>query len=443
MYANATGDLAKIPASGAASVRLTLSWPSVAPTTEPAAWNPANPADPNYDWTAFDALVRDATSRGLRPFVTVAGAPSWAQKAPTEQDPLRARSPDPVAYGEFAHALAARYSGSFKALPRIRQFQAWNEPNISLYLVPQLVAGRPVAANDYRELLNSFARAVHGVHRNNVVIAGGLAPFRDLTPEVIAQDKDWGPLSFMRALLCVSKTGAPTCRTRVDFDVWATHPYTSGGPTHQAVLPDDVSLGDLPKMQAVLDAAARAGHLTTRRPAFWVTEFSWDSRPPDPRGVPSALLSRWVAEALYRMWTNGVSLVTWLQVRDEPIATGFFQSGLWYANGAPKPSLRAFRFPLVAIPEQDRVYVWGRTPRGEQRRVVVEQSLGGIWRRVATLTPNRSGVFDARLATPPRGRMRARVTGPNDVSVPFGLAAVPDQVFNPFGQSTALEPKKK
>ena len=304
------GDLAKIPASGATVARLMLAWPSVAPVTEPQSWDPSDPADPNYTWSAFDASVRDATARGLQVLVTVAGAPSWAQGQPADEG-AQARTPDPVAFGLFAHALASRYSGSFEGLPRIRYFEAWNEPNLTTYLEPQLVDDKPVAAILYRQMVNEFARAVHSVHRDNLVVAGSLAPFRDSTPEVQDQDQDWGPLSFMRALLCVSSTGAPTCKTRVDVDVWSMHPYTSGGPTHHAVLSNDVSLGDLPKLRAVIAAAAKAGHLTNPRPALWVTEFSWDSNPPDPGGVPTALESRWVAEGLYRMWANGFSLVTW------------------------------------------------------------------------------------------------------------------------------------
>jgi hypothetical protein len=195
-------------------------------------------------------------------------------------------------------------------------------------------------------------------------------------------------------------------------------------------------------MRAVLAAAGRAGHLSKRSPAFWVTEFSWDSSPPDPQGVPSALLTRWVAEALYRMWSDGVSLVTWLQVRDQPIASDFFQSGLLYANWQPKPALRAFRFPLVALPDTGGVRVWGRTPRGEPRRVVVEQRLGGAWKRVATLTPDRYGVFQTKVAVPARGLMRARTFAPAASSSPsFGVALVADRFFNPFGQPTRLEPE--
>jgi hypothetical protein len=205
-------------------------------------------------------------------------------------------------------------------LPRVRYWQVGNEPNISLDLTPQLLNGRPVTPRAYRDMVNRSAASIKRVHPDNVVVAGGLAPFFDRTPYVTEQDPDWGPLTFMRQLLCLSRSLRPTCAHRVRFDVWSTHPYTSGGPTHKAYLPDDVSLGDLGEMRAVLNAAVRTGHVQSRnRVRFWVTEFSWDSKPPDPRGVPTSLLTRWVPHALYEMWRNGVSLVTWYQVRDEPL----------------------------------------------------------------------------------------------------------------------------
>jgi hypothetical protein len=217
---------------------------------------------------------------------------------------------------------------------------------------------------------------VRRVHPDNVVVAGGLAPFRDISGYVLAQDKNWAPLSFMRELLCMSKSLKPTCKTRVTFDVCAQHPYTSGSPTHSAALPNDVSLGDLPKVRRLLRAAQRPGHIASHGPArFWVTEFSWDSSPPDPKAVPMDLLSRWVAEALYRTWSNDVELVTWLMLRDDPLNGGLLQSGLWFRGATvqddkPKPILEAFRFPVVAFPRRSKVSVWVARPR------VVE----GAWR---------------------------------------------------------------
>jgi hypothetical protein len=444
LYPSPTSPIAemdRVAPAGATKVRLTAIWSSVAPKVEPAVWDPTNPADPNYDWKTLDAAVLRAKARRLDIYVTVLGAPKWAQAPPASADPFAGHLPDPAAFGSFARALATRFSGSFERLPRVRFFQAWNEPNISLYLTPQIVRRRPVSPRHYRRMLNAFAAAVHAVRRDNVVIVGGLAPFRDITPAVRAQDRDWGPLSFMRGLLCISRSLRPTCKTKVDFDIWATHPYTSGGPSHHAVLPNDVSLGDLPQMRAVLQAAARHGQLANRRPGFWVTEFSWDSRPPDPKGVPTALHTRWVAEALYRMWQNGVTVVTWLQTRDQRLSQSYYQSGLWYVNGRPKPALRAFRFPFVAFRSQGGVFVWGRAPHGRPGRVLIQQSVNGEWRQLRVVVGDRFGIFRATVTGHGRGQLRAVVAATQETSVLFSLRVPADRFFNPFGLPTRLEPR--
>ena len=39
-----------------------------------------DPGDPNYDWEGVDELIRDATARGLQPFISVHDAPHWAER---------------------------------------------------------------------------------------------------------------------------------------------------------------------------------------------------------------------------------------------------------------------------------------------------------------------------------------------------------------------------
>ena len=441
----APGDLTRRQAvlTGATKVRLIVFWRNVAPSPEPASWNPADPADPAYTWAGLDAQVRRAVAGGLDPILSIVIAPGWATAADGGRYAAGTYKPNASDFAQFALASARRYSGTFEELPRVRYWQAWNEPNITLDLNPQLVDGKPVSPGWYRDMVNAFAGAVHSVHRDNVVVAGGLAPFFDSTPEVTRQNDDWGPLTFMRNLLCIGKDLKPTCSDRVHFDVWSTHPYTSGGPTHHAIKPDDVSLGDLPEMRAVLDAAIRAHHIVSaRRPQFWVTEFTWDSRPPDPLGVPTKLLKRWVPQALYVMWRSGVSLVTWFSLRDESPTTSPYQSGLFYAGGRMKAYLRGFRFPLVAFPRSRGIYVWGRTPAGVTGRVIVERlAPGGKWKRLGVVTTNRFGIFERTFRALGTGWVRGRL-GSADATLPFSLKSVPDQFFNPFGLPNLLEPKK-
>jgi hypothetical protein len=185
-------------------------------------------------------------------------------------------------------------------------------------------------------------------------------------------------------------------------------------------------------MRAVLNTAIRAGHVvSTQQIRFWVTEFSWDSNPPDPKAVPVALEARWVSEALYRTWANGVSLFVWNDIRDQPFPQSYAQWGLYYADPGgiasdlPKPALRAFRFPFVALTKpKNKVFLWGRTPTSTAGNVLIERKSGGKWKRVKTLTANRYGIFTARISRPAKTTyLRARLSDNSDQSVAFSLIA--------------------
>jgi hypothetical protein len=434
--ADATLVANRLRAAGASGMRVLLNWREVAPAAYPAGFDPSNPGDPRYRWQKFEGEVRAAAAAGLQPIVVIRSAPDWASGG----GPGRAGTvqPDPNQFARFAHAAAERYSGGFQGLPRIRYWQPWNEPNHFGFLNPQ--AGL-AAVGHYRLLVNAFADAVHAVRADNAVIAGGMAPFRNDAADALVIP----PLAFMRELLCVSAGRQPkaTCDTRIKFDIWSHHPYTAGSPTHDAANADDASISALPQMRRMLSAATRAGHIVSSGPVrFWVTEFAWDSNPPDPNGVPERLRSRWVAEALYRMWHAGVSMVTWYKLRDDETSgrphSATFECGLYYRCGTlacdrPKPSLQAFRFPFVAFRSGRRVYVWGRTPTSNRARVIVQQRVGRRWKRLARLRANRYGIFSRRIRTSRRGKLRARMAKSGEGSISFSLRRPPDLPVNPFG----------
>jgi hypothetical protein len=346
------------------------------------------------------------------------------------------------------HAAAERYSGRRSGFPRVRYWRIWSEPNISQYFRPQFdpTTKKFTSPDIYRVMVNRSAAELHAVNKDNVVIAGGTAPFRDIDPDVTALDKDWGPLKFMRRLLCVDNAGRPTCASRVSFDIWSTHPYTSGGPTHHAELPYDVSLGDLPEMRATLAAAVRSGHVVSaQRVRFWVTEFSWDSNKPDPCAAPLTLLKRWVPEALYRMWQNGIEHVSWFRLMDDPMKVTIFQSGLFFTAPSidvakQKPFVEGFRFPFVALKRSGLVFVWAHTPLGRPATITVQQSFKGGWKAVRKLRTDRYGIAQASLRAQPVGEFRALLAS-GERSLPFSMHVPPDRFFNPFGRPV-LTPSK-
>jgi hypothetical protein len=421
--------------TGAGFVRIMMNWEQVAPagSTKPAGFRPRDPADPKYNWEWTDSQVSAAASRGLLPSIYVQTAPAWALADTCGDWGIGACRPSPSALADFMTAVARRYGGGVRGLPRVRYWQIWNEPNLLAYLRPQVDAARkPLSPDHYRLMVNAAADAIHAVHPDNQVIAGGLSAFGDDPP-----GDRISPLLFMRKLLCLSPgKPRPVCHKQIRFDIWGHNPYTSGDPTHHASLPDDVSLPDLWKMRVLLEAAVKAGNLKSRGPVgFWVTEFAWDTSPPDPKGVPEELHARWVAEALYRMWNQGVSLVTWFQIRDQAWGSGPFQSGLYFrgedgiASDTPKLGLTAFRFPFVAFRESSKrsVMFWGRSP-AKRATVVVEQKTAGSWRLVETLRPNRYGIFAGEFPSRARsGFLRARLASGRDAALPFSLVVPPDR----------------
>lgn len=430
--------------AGARFVRLYLYWidvvrPSRCSTTPPAGFNPRAWNDPHYQWGAFDDQVRAAAARGLQVIFAIKQAPLWALErgvACNGTDPTQQLRPSPVDFGNFAFAAAERYDGTH-GFPRVRYWQAWNEANRKYFLAPQREGGRLVSADHYRLMLQAFAANVrHPEHPGTTVITSGVAPY--------ANSQGPGAMTFMKRLLCTD--GSAACpKTAVPFDVWAHHPYTHGPPTEKARRASDAALGDLGRMRRALMAAYRLGRIQSNGPVkFWITEWNWDSNRPDPKAVPMKFHARWTSEAIYRMWKAGVSLAVWTQLRDYPF-TWLYQGGLysWGGSGGArdraKLSLRAFRFPFVAFRRASTVSVWGRTPLGLRRSVLLQRKTpSGRWRTVAIVRANGYGVFSKRFRTSMSGysHMRAKLFTRRDTSVPFALTRprwVEPANFNLFG----------
>jgi hypothetical protein len=421
-----------------------LRWGEVAPSSEPVNWQPSNPADPHYNWEFIDTWVTHAVQAGLVPILQVRGAPRWAQRCGGATEIDAPCKPDPAALAAFTTAAAQRYSGHFGGLPQVRFWQALDEPNLSLFFNPQFENGQPVSATLYRTLMNTFYAAVKQVDASNIVLAGGLGP-------IAVHGYTIGPMQFTRELLCMKgrEHFHPTrgnCDGGVHFDIFDIHPYTTGGPTHKGGV-NDVELGDLPKLQALLLAADEAGRIVGRshQTPLWVTEFGWDSNPPDPGGLPMTIETRWTAEALFRAWKAGVSNFFWYSLRDFPpepnrpfsetLQTGLYFRGNSIEEDQPKELMYAFRFPFVAYPHRHGLLFWGRTPSSTPGKIVIQIWKGNRWRHVGTMHADSHGMFmgvaPTHYGNNKRGYARAVYRG--QAAVPFSMHPVPDFYQPPFG----------
>jgi hypothetical protein len=380
--------------TGATVDRIDVHWSGIAPVKRPGGFDAANPSSPGYEWTTLDAAVREAAARGLEVLFTVYRAPTWAEgeEAPRSAN-LGSWEPSAIAYGEFAQALASRYNGTFPdpsdptaSLPAVNYYEAWNEPNLEEYLAPQWSGGENRASNLYRGLLNSFYSGVKKAAPQAKVLAGSLAPFGDEPGGSRTR-----PVLFLRNLLCLEggilrKTACPE---PAHFDILSDHPIAVGPPTQSATSPLDVTTPDLGRLTKVLEKAEEVKRvLPAGKKPLWVTEFWYDSDPPDPTGVPLDQQARWYEQDLYLFWKQGAEVAIALQLRDAPEGKSYastYQSGAYFLDGSPKPSHTAFRFPFVVHRTSGfKVAVWGISPR--PGTVKVQAFRSGAWKTLGSVS---------------------------------------------------------
>jgi cellulase (glycosyl hydrolase family 5) len=420
-------------AAGASYVRLFVAWRAIAPATPPQGFVAADPTSPGYTWGNMDAILGEVEAAGLTPILDIITPPTWGYQ--TLPDGVNGGSPNVSDLADFATALATHYNGLTTGVPAEHVFQVWNEPNLSLDM-------SPVNAGKYRDMVNAVADSVHAVDPSNIVVAGALDPFGHKK----SKKQEWysvAPLAFMRSLLCLSKGSHPhsTCPDEVRFEVWSHHPYSFGGPFGHAKLPDNVELGDLPKMRALLKSGVRLHHIVSTQPLqFWATEFGWNTKPPRTRGVSLSLASRWTAESMHQMWLSGISLVTWFLLQDYA-SPSTYDSGLFFHSSSvetarAKPVRTAFRFPFVSYLKKKKVNIWGRVATSDKQVVTVQRRHGtkGAWRTVAHVRSNRYGIFKAalKLKATKKDWLRAVANG-SGKSLAFSLTVPRAPETGPFG----------
>lgn len=415
--------LARTIAVGGEIVRLNIQWPVPNTAARPPGFNARDPADPRYDFRRADASIVAASARGLRVLANVRGAPRWAEgKGRPASAPAGTWKPSPSALEEYGAALARRYSGSFpdparpgRLLPKVQAFQVWNEPNLSAHLNPQWNGRRAASPALYRRMLNGFFRGVRSVSPSTIVVTAGTAPFGEPQPG----GNRIQPARFWREVLCLrrkkGRLRTAPCPDPARFDVLAHHPYSVGQPRRKALNADDVSIPDMRKLTRLLRFAERKRRaLPRKRHKVWVTEMSYDSSPPDPDGVPLATHARWLEQAFYLLWRQGVETITWLRVRDQAPVPSFGatnQSGVFFRDGRAKPAALAFRFPLVAERAgRKKLRVWGRSPLAG--RVTIERLGSAGWRTLRSVQVSRNGTFLVKVTrATKRDRLRARIGG--------------------------------
>lgn len=387
---------------GVDGVRVTVLWEAVAPRRKPRRSPALISSYPRRNWDRYDELVKAAAARGIIVYFSVTGpGPSWAHARSPERANRRTWKPNARHFGNFLRALGKRYSGQHRdenmgrvVLPRVSWWGVFNEPNQGGWLTPQAQEIRgvrgftPTSPALYRELLVEGARALLATrHENDVVFMGETAPL-GVDPQ--GERRPLRPAEFVREMFCLDarlrpfrgrRARARNCSRVRRLSIlkrfpnlgYAHHPYTKGtAPSEDPDHRDSISIANVRDLPALLDRIADRTNLIPAGLPIYLTEFGYESNPPDIiNGIPAELQAEYLNVGDYIAYrTPRVVANTQFQLFDVPPQTRFpensrqywftYQSGIFTHNGEPKPAAGAYALPFEARTIGPGAYLlWG------------------------------------------------------------------------------------
>ena len=308
-------------------------------------------------------------------------------------------------------------------LPRVSHWSIWNEPNQPGWLSPQMARRVPASPRAYRALANAaFAGLRASGHGGDLILFGETAPRGVRRPSARGPMR---PLVFVRELYCLDRRLRPyrgrrararRCPTNragrrrfasrnpglFRIRGFAHHPYAlEAPPERRDPIRDQVTVSTLSRLTRTLDRAFRRNGRRRRLP-IWLTEYGYQTNPPDPViGVSWRRQAAWINDGEAIAYRNRRVRATtqFLLVDDRPDTRyppsslrywgSTFQSGFITREGRRKPAFVSYQKLISVLPRRVR--------RG--RRV----------RLVGQLRPARNGaLLSARVEFRRRGSRRWR-----------------------------------
>jgi hypothetical protein len=361
---------------GVKLVRFTINWRQVA-RRKPA--RAVNPGDPAYDWSRTDAILNGLRTHRIAVLATLYGTPAWANGGQAGNVIPRSKS----SFAAFALAAAKRY-------PWLRMWEIWNEPNLRRFLSPNS------PALYVQRLLNPTYAVLHGLRPSNRVAGGATSPRP--TPSGLS------PVAFMRGM----------SRAHARLDAYSHHPY----PVTPGETPSGFAHGTCSYCKGVLTLANLPLLLREVKRDFgakriWLTEYGYQTNPPDRFGVSTTRQSQYVSEAALRAKSaRYVDVLIHFMVKDEPVLSGW-QSGFLTRFGALKPAFFGYMLPIAQASRRgSRTTIWGQVRPGfGPQRYKLQRYVRGRWVAVGGYKLTNSRASYLRVVNAGRGA-RFRVYSP-------------------------------
>ncbi len=303
-------------------------------------WDPANPAPDPGEVTALNNLTAAGKLDGIQVYASVY---NFGSKTTPLSDADQA-------------SFASHVASLVQQVPDLQDVIVGNEPNINRFWLPQFdQAGNDAAAPAYLSLLAHTYQAVKGVDPSVRVWGGALSP-RGSDRTGLARETH-SPTVFLADLgAAYRKSGL----TGPVMDGLAIHPY----PINSSVAPSKwtnplnayIGLGDYQKLEDVLTKAFGGTAQPAATLPILYDEFGIESQVPPGKASlytgKEPATTKPATEAMQGQYYRTAIAMSFCQ----PLVVGLllfhavdenaldrFQSGLYYADGTPKPSMAAVR----------------------------------------------------------------------------------------------------
>jgi hypothetical protein len=305
-----------------------------------AIWTPGRTAAEGNDLLALQNASTAAQLSGVRLIVSVMHYGS----ATTPRTP-QARAE----FAAFSAALATQ-------LPGVTDFIVGNEPNLNRYWLPQFgPGGVDLAAADYERLLAETYDALKASSPDVTVIGGSVSPRGSDDPR--STRATHSPTSFIPD---IGKAYRASGRVKPIMDAFAFHPYGENSrvrPEFRHPRSTSIGLADYPKLVGLLgtafDGTAQLGsrlpivydeygvqsQIPVAKQGVYTNLFAPAGRDAVDEATQAAYYRRAIAMAACQPTVAGMLIFHTL---DEPDLDRW-QSGMYYADGTPKSSLRTIR----------------------------------------------------------------------------------------------------